>query len=260
MFPISKPKLSLLKISDYWSREINASRHELLAGLEGAWWLGEIVGDSALPRLELLKKMFKSIPESDDRRIVFVAGEDPGPPECIKQPDRGMVVDARPSVCVPSSDIDTWTEASCAIAFEVLAELSCFEHYPHIGPGLDYIELTRDEFFRWLEMRGFEFPQFWKRAIDKAAPLKQVSTPGVEQPSLVTRKRGRKPEKFDQVKAQMKADMDEGRLPRDRLEAMLEEEMQTKYGVSRDTARKARRAVLSIVEDSIDDKLSSIDK
>ena len=86
-----------------------------------------------------------------------------------------MVPDLRPRVCVPSSDTDTWTEASCAATFEALAGLSCFEHYPQIGPGLDYIELTRDEFIRWLEMREFSFPEFWKRPIDRVASLKQAS-------------------------------------------------------------------------------------
>ena len=176
LFPISERKLSLLKISDYWSREIKASQRELLAKMEGAWWLGEIVGDSARNRLELLKSMFKLILESDDSRIVFVAGENAIPPESIKLADGSVVVpDLRPRVCVPSSDTDTWTEASCAATFEALAGLSCFEHYPEIGPGLDYIELTRDEFIRWLEMREFSFPEFWKRPIDRVASLKQAS-------------------------------------------------------------------------------------
>ena len=45
MFPIRKNTLSFGEISDHWSREIPLSQNELLKGLEGAWWLGEICGD-----------------------------------------------------------------------------------------------------------------------------------------------------------------------------------------------------------------------
>jgi hypothetical protein len=80
MFPIPKGKLSFREIADFWSREIQppASRKELLALLEEAWWLGEIVGDAGFSRPELLKNMFKSKRLFPD--IVFVTKDDAGPP------------------------------------------------------------------------------------------------------------------------------------------------------------------------------------
>jgi hypothetical protein len=71
------------------------------------------------------------------------------------------------------------------------------------------------------------------------------------------RKRGRKPVKFERVKEAMRRDIAEGR----QLEDMLEKELAHIYGVSRDTARKARIAVLSeYVENSNSDKSSTNDK
>jgi hypothetical protein len=75
------------------------------------------------------------------------------------------------------------------------------------------------------------------------------------------RKRGRKPVKFEQVKEAMKRDIAEGRQTVSSLNAMLEKELEHIYGVSRDTVRRARNAVLSeYVENSNSDKSSTNDK
>jgi DNA-binding GntR family transcriptional regulator len=63
-------------------------------------------------------------------------------------------------------------------------------------------------------------------------------------PGAAARKRGPKPVKVGLVKEQMRRHLEEG-LPREELEAMLEKELKEKYGCSRDTARKALKAVLS---------------
>jgi hypothetical protein len=64
-------------------------------------------------------------------------------------------------------------------------------------------------------------------------------------------RRGRKPTKFEQVKQAMRRDLSEG----SELQNMREKELAAKYGVSRDTARKARDAVVpKIVDNSILDK------
>lgn len=64
-------------------------------------------------------------------------------------------------------------------------------------------------------------------------------------------RRGRKPTKLEQVKQAMRRDLSQG----SELQNMREKELSAKYGVSRDTARKARDAVVpKIVDDSILDK------
>ena len=53
----------------------------------------------------------------------------------------------------------------------------------------------------------------------------------------------------------MRGDIQEGRQTAESLREMLEKDLETTYGVSRDTARKARTAVLSeFVENSNRDK------
>jgi hypothetical protein len=69
-------------------------------------------------------------------------------------------------------------------------------------------------------------------------------------------KRGRPPLKFDAVKRAMKDDLESGRLTSENLQALHEKQLSNDYlNVSRDTARKARNAVLSeFVEKSKGDK------
>jgi hypothetical protein len=59
------------------------------------------------------------------------------------------------------------------------------------------------------------------------------------------RRRGARPEKFEQAKDAMRNDIQQGRHTAAELEDMLEKNLAMNYGVSRDTARKARNAVLS---------------
>jgi hypothetical protein len=69
------------------------------------------------------------------------------------------------------------------------------------------------------------------------------------------RARGPKPQKLERVKKAMRDDIREGRQTSDGLKNMLEKTLAEKYEVSRDTARKARTAVLSeFVEKSNRDK------
>jgi hypothetical protein len=59
------------------------------------------------------------------------------------------------------------------------------------------------------------------------------------------RRRARAPKKFEQTKQAMRHDILQGRLTTTELDTMLEREISEKYSVSRDTARKARNAVLA---------------
>jgi hypothetical protein len=69
------------------------------------------------------------------------------------------------------------------------------------------------------------------------------------------RKRGRKPIKLEQAKQAMTRDLSQGQYSPTDLQRMLEKDLAVKYGVSRDTARKARDAVVpKIIAKSILDK------
>ncbi|MGO9047646.1 MAG: hypothetical protein ACLQFW_12280 [Xanthobacteraceae bacterium] len=75
------------------------------------------------------------------------------------------------------------------------------------------------------------------------------------------RRRGPKPTKLEKTKEKMRRDVQEGRQTADALENMLEKDLASSYGVSRDTARRARNAVLSeIVEHSISTNNNTNDK
>jgi hypothetical protein len=167
MFPLSADKLSFLKIADYWSRESRASQNELLAQLEAAWWLGKIVGNSAITRLQFLKNMYRSRHEPDMQSIVFVTQSDAGPPTDTPLADGGVIVDIRPRITVPG-ETDDWTDNSCSDSFAELAQLPSLEYFPHLSCGICFIDLTQEEFFGWVRAEGFGPPGFWKANIDDA--------------------------------------------------------------------------------------------
>jgi len=189
MFPISKETLSFLAISEYWSREIQppASPNELLALLEGAWWLGEMHGDSAISRLELLKRMFKSMHDRDDLGIVFIVGNDAVRPLVKELLDGSLMVNVRHEIRLPSSDTNAWDEAACKDAFYSLAQTSSLESYPEIAPGLAYIELSHDEFVGWLKRNGYRVPKFWRAASATArrrGTVQRISIAGDESAAI----------------------------------------------------------------------------
>ena len=67
-------------------------------------------------------------------------------------------------------------------------------------------------------------------------------TPGAGAPA---RPRGARPKKFTQARDAMRDELQQGRRTVAGLRNMLEKNLAETYGVSRDTARKARKAVLS---------------
>jgi hypothetical protein len=165
MFPIATAALSFREISDYWSRVISppASSNELLNILVSAWWLGELRGDSVNSRLELLKIMFTSM-YRDDLGIIFIVGDDAGPPE-IELPDGFSIVDVRPQIRVPSSNIESWDEAACTKPFHALAEVtkeSSIKRYQEFAVLLPSIKLTYEEFNIWHTSRGYSPQTFWQ--------------------------------------------------------------------------------------------------
>ncbi|UPT96131.1 hypothetical protein J4G48_0045060 [Bradyrhizobium barranii subsp. apii] len=162
MFPLSAEKLPLREIADFWSREIKprASRDELLARLESAWWRGELRGNSWDSRLQLLKKMFEKREEPELRSVAFVSPSDAGPPTEVPLSD-GSIAVVRRIISVPNASED-WTEASCSEAFEALASLPSEEYFPLFSYAICFIDLTYEEFFGWVRTRRFDLPTFWR--------------------------------------------------------------------------------------------------
>jgi hypothetical protein len=96
MFPVSSGQLSFADISDYWSRYMRtAEPFELLARLEQAWWRGEIRGQAASTRLQLLQRMFRELGDRPDLGIVFIREGDEPPAEVTELPDGYADVDIR---------------------------------------------------------------------------------------------------------------------------------------------------------------------
>jgi Bacterial regulatory proteins, gntR family len=237
MFPISDATLSLSRIADYWSREIrpHASALELLKLLESAWWRGEFVTQEGASRLSLIRHLYNS---SND--YVFTAGEESGPPD-IERPDGIVEVNVRPRIRVPSTETEAWNDRDCALAYEDLAARPLLADLPTFAPTFAGICLSHREFIRWLERRPrpYDRPTFW-------APSESNDKESRSNVSIGSaRKRGRKPVKRERVRQAMLNDIEQGNLTVEKLGDMLEKELAERYKVSRDTARKARDAILS---------------
>lgn len=186
MLRIAKAALSFLEISDYWSREISppASSNEVLDTLVSAWWLEELRGDFVHSRLEYLKTMFTS-KHRDDRRMVFIVGDDAGLP-AVELPGRFLKVDLRPTIRLPSSNIETWDEVACRNVFHDLAQISSIQSYPGFVIGLSCIKLTYEEFDTWRTNHGFSPTKFWRRRDQVVGPQQKRKTWQAKPGSVLT--------------------------------------------------------------------------
>ena len=168
MFPIKAEQLALTDIADYWAREIKprATQAELLTTLAKAWFGGELKSAGRQNRLDLLRAMFKST--QDD--LVFLVGDEPGPPEIRGREDGNEQVNMRPRVKVPSSAPINWTEEKCSEAFAAIADK--WDGNWNIEQVQVYAPLTKvthAEFHKWLGASGFEPITFWaqpKHSVD----------------------------------------------------------------------------------------------
>lgn len=174
MLPIYKEdKLSVEIITDCWSREIQPPRSwkELLDYLEAAWWRGELKTGTLFTRLALLKSIFRSARAGDLTGLVFVTQENAMLAQGIELPDGGLLFDAndleRPRIPVPSNGSETWTEASCASAFEVLAQTQSRKLYPNRTIQFLMMQICYNEFIRLLRANGLELPKFWRASVEK---------------------------------------------------------------------------------------------
>jgi 7-cyano-7-deazaguanine synthase in queuosine biosynthesis len=110
------------------------------------------------------------------------------------------------------------------------------------APAFTPIRLQPNPLKTWLHELESEIDESRAYAPQSDAALaKESSSPVLGK----VPKRGPRAIKFEQVKEIMERDIREGRQTADNLRAMREKNLAATYGVSRDTARKARRAVLS---------------
>jgi hypothetical protein len=162
---------------------------ELLQSLESAWWRGEIVGEASVSRLELIRHLFKS---THDFGVVFVVGDQPGPPEITESPDGNADLDRRPRVKVPSSDMQTWNDTNCGLAYQslvqdpVLVKDPVLVEDPVIGPVLCGIKLRRAAFMQWLSLRGYALPTFWGTIETNHDATRSAQENGARQSTLPT--------------------------------------------------------------------------
>ena len=118
--------------------------------------------------------------------------------------------------------------------------------------SLHRILIMKEAILDFAKRRGIPPPSWWTDPTSVSTDAR-VTTKGAHSiaasptaaPTHSARPLGRRPKKLDQVKEAMREDIRLGRKTPDGLRDMLEKELAAGYGVSRDTARKARDAVLS---------------
>jgi hypothetical protein len=105
------------------------------------------------------------------------------------------------------------------------------------------IVIMKEALLAFALMHELPAPSWWRDTpID--APL--ADDPAAVPPnSVLIPKHGRRSIKLERVKQAMREDIQQDRLTSLKLETMLEKEIEARYSVSRETARKARKAVLS---------------
>ena len=146
-----------------------------------------------------------------------------------------------------NSEDENMEELRSSIVSALLHAINTWELFRPLG--CDYGSVSPTAAAHWLlskpkrehlvpeTLRQFLRPK-QHRAISKVQPL-----PGPVY--LLPRKRGRRPKKLEQTKEAMMRDIRRGQLTANKLREMLEKELAATYGVSRETARKARDAVMS---------------
>jgi hypothetical protein len=117
------------------------------------------------------------------------------------------------------------------------------------------IVVMKEAALTFAQRHNLPSPSWWQNGtldLSMTAPDDMIGTAasssGTTLPSPANqtspRRRARAPKKFELTKQAMTQDILRGRLAATELKTMLEREISEKYKVSRDTARKARNAVL----------------
>jgi hypothetical protein len=117
---------------------------------------------------------------------------------------------------------------------------------------LHYVVVMKEAVLDFASRHGIPPPSWWTDGTSVSTDA-DMTTKGAHSiaaspipvPTHSARPRGRRPKKSDQVKEAMREDVRRGRQTLGGLSAMLEKDLAAGYGVSRETARKARDVVLS---------------
>ena len=116
----------------------------------------------------------------------------------------------------------------------------------------DHIVVMKEAVLNFAKRRELPPPSWWTDDTDMPADAgvtvkdaHSVAASPTPARTHLARPRGRKPKKLARVKEAMMEDIRLGRQTPNGLKNMLEKDLVAGYGVSRDTARKARDAVLS---------------
>jgi hypothetical protein len=158
MFPIpSNQPLSFAKIANYWPRQISfpTTPDEALNELTRAWWRGEFIANGA-ERRNVLEAIYKSEPP-------FVAFGLPQSPDPHISVSPNGTVEVQFLVPLPNSEPKTWDDDNCLVAYRAVAD--AWESRPDIFellvPVVRSLELTEEEFTKWLTARKWPRPTFW---------------------------------------------------------------------------------------------------
>jgi Bacterial regulatory proteins, gntR family len=118
---------------------------------------------------------------------------------------------------------------------------------------LDYTMVMKEAALDFARRRQLPPPSWWGDAaidlqtapdgVSETAPALAGDVQNVG--SLRSGARVRPPRKLEKTKQAIREDIAQSQLTVSQLDSMIERELSEKYGVSRDTARKARNAVLS---------------
>jgi hypothetical protein len=166
VFPVpSSQPLSLWQIADYWSREMKppANRDELFDSLVKAWWRGELVASGA-ERVDMLKAIHNNPPS-------WIAFE--GEQQISALPNG--IVEVRLFVPLPKSSPDSWTDDDCTEAFQIIAKLWDSLDFELFVPIVWSLQLSEDEFTRWVKSRGHQRGNFWARGKKEKGSSAKIS-------------------------------------------------------------------------------------
>jgi 7-cyano-7-deazaguanine synthase in queuosine biosynthesis len=114
---------------------------------------------------------------------------------------------------------------------------------PGLRPSLTNVGRQKDVLSERLEETA-EAPRTNDLA-PRSARLRERGAGKIASVVAIGRRRGKPPVKLEAAKKAMRSDLDSGRQTSEGLRAMLEKNLANAYSVSRDTARRARAAVLS---------------